>query len=344
LYLADRRPIEALANDAASQKARAVALSDGSQLVLSPGTTLELLENNGQRFAVLLERGSAEFHVRPGGPRRWIIEGGLATVEVVGTRFSVERQRGHMEVRVAEGVVLVHGELVPGRVQRLRAGAVLTLAEPASAAAEPEHAGGTAPRPVTKATAAPTAEPVSGRMRSPAAPELRARPSVVVAKTPQVAAVPSWRTFAQEHDYHQAWDALGPDGLKKQLTLPLSLDDLLTLSDVARLSGHPADALPLLQQAIVHFPADKRVGLLAYTRGRIYFDDLHQPGGAAQAFAQALALGLPQALREDAYSLLVEARMHAGDRSGARAAAREYAARFPSGRFAERIQRLVQEP
>ncbi len=84
--------------------------------------------------------------------------------------------------------------------------------------------------------------------------------------------------------------------------------------------------------------------MVAYTRGRIFSDDLHQPDGAAQAFAYALALGLPQALREDAYSLLVEARMHAGDRSGAQAAAREYAAQFPRGRFAERIQRLVQAP
>lgn len=323
LYMADGQPIGGLAHQASTHEAHAVALSDGSQLMLAPGTTLALLENNGQRFEVLLQRGHADFKVRPGGPRRWIIEGGLATVEVVGTQFSVDRQSGLLEVRVTEGVVLVHGELVPGRVQRLRSGAVLSVAQPK---AEPQVA------------------PSPGHAQPTPTPKVLVAPPTVASKKQATPPVPQWRTLAQEHDYHQAWDALGHDGVRKQLTLPLSIDELLTLCDVARLSGHPAAALPLLEQAIVHFPKDKRVALLAFTRGRIYFDDLHQPDRAAQAFAQALALGLPRALSEDAYALLVESRARAADRAGARDAAKQYDALFPNGRFHERIARWVQAP
>ena len=58
-------------------------------------------------------RGGVRFEVEPDGPRRWTIETGLATVEVVGTVFEVERAPGAVDVRVERGVVVVRGERVP---------------------------------------------------------------------------------------------------------------------------------------------------------------------------------------------------------------------------------------
>lgn len=46
--------------------------------------------------------------VQPGGPRRWQVEGGLATIEVVGTA-------GRLRVSVQRGAIVVRGEGVPDR-------------------------------------------------------------------------------------------------------------------------------------------------------------------------------------------------------------------------------------
>jgi transmembrane sensor len=65
------------------------ALSDGSRVELARGASFSAHENSSSRFSGAL-RGYATFDVHPGGPRRWTIDCGLATVEVVGTRFEID--------------------------------------------------------------------------------------------------------------------------------------------------------------------------------------------------------------------------------------------------------------
>src|SRR5207253_10960831 len=67
------------------------ALDDGSRIAMAAGGRATVVENSGRAFVVVLSEGSATFDVHPGGPRRWSIECGLATVEVVGTRFTIDR-------------------------------------------------------------------------------------------------------------------------------------------------------------------------------------------------------------------------------------------------------------
>src|SRR6188768_627154 len=93
-------------------------LSDGSTIALDPGSRLEVLANNSQTFASVLRQGRGSFSVRPGGPRRWVVEAGLATVEVVGTRFSVARLAGAVLVKVEHGIVLVRSSQLQDDVQR----------------------------------------------------------------------------------------------------------------------------------------------------------------------------------------------------------------------------------
>ena len=96
-----------------------IALADGSVLRSVKPARLELLENSAQVFSLFLHSGEVEFDVQPGGPRRWTIETGLVTVEVVGTKFNVARSDDGVRVSVERGVVLVRGERVPNRVRRL---------------------------------------------------------------------------------------------------------------------------------------------------------------------------------------------------------------------------------
>ncbi|AKF10926.1 FecR family protein [Sandaracinus amylolyticus] len=137
-----------------------VALDDGSVIAIAPGAALEPLENSGERFSLHLREGRARFDVRPGGPRRWTIEAGAVTVEVVGTAFEVDRAPDGVRVQVERGRVLVRGESVPDRVRSLGAGESIHVATPApvrdveptepsadpAAAALPEPAQRRAPR------------------------------------------------------------------------------------------------------------------------------------------------------------------------------------------------------
>jgi transmembrane sensor len=139
---------------------------------------------------------------------------------------------------------------------------------------------------------------------------------------------PAWRSLADHGAYADAYAALGSDGVA-HASQDATLDELLALADVARISGHPKDAVAPLSRASAAHGA--RAALAAFTLGRVELDSLQDAPPAAHAFARAIALGLPDGLIEDAYVRLVESRARSGDAAGAKAAANEYRARFPSG-------------
>ena len=99
-------------------------LSDDSVITLGKGAQVRVLENTDTAFTMVLTCGAAVFDVKPGGPRRWRVELGCGAVEVVGTRFSIDRGEARVIVRVERGAVLVRSDqLQPDHVERLEAGA-----------------------------------------------------------------------------------------------------------------------------------------------------------------------------------------------------------------------------
>jgi transmembrane sensor len=106
---------------------RSTALSDGSRIQLWVHSALEVLENDGDTFVCALRRGQARFDVVPGGPRRWRVEVGAVAIEVVGTRFRVDRRDDRVIVEVEQGTVLVRGENVRDGVQKLQSRARLEV-------------------------------------------------------------------------------------------------------------------------------------------------------------------------------------------------------------------------
>lgn len=312
LVLADGRAVTAVGAD---EEARELALADGSRIRLSPGARLEPLASSGKSFLAMVTRGRADFEVRPGGPRHWVIECGLATVEVVGTEFACEREHGRLRVVVRRGAVLVRGDRVPERARRLTAGQSLEIVDE---------------RPGLPAAAAPA--PAA----TPAAPEATAAAS---APRPvgRPAPAKAWRELARDGHHGAAFAALGSDGLRREAKR-LGVDDLLALADVARLSGHPAEAVRPLERILAEFAGDPQAPLAAFALGRLELDALGRPQAAAAALTRALALGVPQSLREDVRARLVEAHARAGDRGAARQAAAAYADEFPGGRHARAIE------
>lgn len=305
---------------------RHVRLSDGSVIDLEPGSVLVPRANDGEQITLALVRGAATFDIAPGGPRRWLVEAEVAQVVVEGTRFRVDHRPGEVRVVVSRGSITVEGDLVPGGVRRLVAGESIVVSREVRGAAvdnDPQAAADAGAR--NENDAAPLKTDAGAWRRS--APRARS----------------SWRELAREGEFGSAFDNLGSSGVAREARQAATMDELLTLADVARLSGHPRDAIEPLERALHLHAGDRRAPVAAFTLGRIELHALGRPGRAARAFERCLELGAPRALREDAHARLAQARQRAGDHSGARAAARDYLRLFPEGRWAEQARQLSAE-
>jgi transmembrane sensor len=314
LLLADGREVVAVDSGAASSD---IALSDGSHIRLLPGARIEPLESTGATFSAIVAQGRADFDVRPGGPRHWTIECGLATVEVVGTEFTCERGSGRLHVEVRHGVVLVRGDRVPERARRLSAGESLDLRDEGQALAP-----ATLPASTDEGAGTPDA-------------------AVEMAKRdlgkPHGAVARSWRELARRGRHEDAYAALGSEGLRHE-SKRLGVSDLLALADVARLSGHPAEAVMPLERILSDFARDAQAPLAAFALGRLELDSLGHAQAATSAFRKALTLGIPSSLREDVLARLVEASTRSGDTRAAQRAADAYLDEFPTGRHVQAVQ------
>lgn len=85
---------------------RTIELEDGSRLLLGAKTSLWVTFSRSRRI-VVLERGEAMFDVAKDPSRPFAVHAGYGTITAVGTSFSVQRDREHVEVVVAEGIVRV---------------------------------------------------------------------------------------------------------------------------------------------------------------------------------------------------------------------------------------------
>ncbi|MBI5532958.1 MAG: FecR domain-containing protein [Deltaproteobacteria bacterium] len=312
LRLSDGSPLTSL-RAAAELPAAPILLSDGSMISLEPGTELTALTNVGTELALVVSHGSALFDVRPNGPRRWVLSCGAATIEVIGTRFVLACGDGAARVTVQHGRVRVRGQVANQGDTVLSAGETFDSVAPATSSEA--HV---TPAPSGAGSGAGPARPI-------AAPSASASPTA-----------PGWKALAEGGRYQDAYAALGPDGFDREARAA-TMDDLYALADVARLSGHHADAARVLQSIVDSHPTDARAAVAAFTLGRIYLGPMGRPQQAAAAFSRALSMGLPGALREDAFARMVEARARAGDLAAARAGARQYAAQYPNGRYLPEI-------
>jgi transmembrane sensor len=124
---------QALGTVSAEHSVRHLRFSDQSTIALNSHSQLTALAMTDDQVLLRLERGSAQFHVKKGGRRRWRIESGLLAVEVIGTRFSVQRSATQVEVTVSEGRVLVRSAALTDGVVRLDAGQEVTVQAPSVA-------------------------------------------------------------------------------------------------------------------------------------------------------------------------------------------------------------------
>lgn len=320
-------------------------LDDGSRIVISTPTELVPLENDGRRFKLRLARGHAVFNVVPGGPRQWMIDAGTVNVIVIGTKFSVDRDDARVSVRVEHGIVRVVGERLAGGEQRLHAGESVEIAVGLEQAPLPTSI---PPSPPDVASP-PRGSPTEARAVSGAPSEELSEPSALASarraveapfSSPRVRGAP-WRPLAKEGKYTQAFEALGQRGTRSETVLHDSPEDLIAIADVARLSGHPGDAVAPLERVLREHPTSPLASTAAFTLGKIEADQLDDPTRAAEAFEQALGIGLPTSLAEEAWARVAESRRKQGDLARASKAARRYLTTYPGGRHERAMKRWI---
>jgi transmembrane sensor len=294
-----------------------VELDDGSSIDLGSGARIEPVRNDAHTIDIDLSAGEATFDVRPGGPRVWSVRAGKAVVTVLGTKFSVRRDDRGVRVAVERGVVLVRAAALPDR--RLAQGEELVVAETGG---DPSGDGLPTLRP-EDLPSAPQAPSSPGRV------EGRRTDTVQDGERLQQ---DRWVGSARAADYHSAYDTLGHDGVTREATRTNDPSLLMLLADVARLSGHPGDAVAPLQRVLDVAPGDASAPLAAFMLGKIELDSLGNPARAASFFAQCIDLGAPRSVAEDAYLRWVEALARANDRAGAKRVHELYRSRYPSGR------------
>jgi transmembrane sensor len=104
----------------------------------------------------------------------------------------------------------------------------------------------------------------------------------------------------------------------------------------------PEAAAQVLGRALREHAGDPRAALAAFTLARLREQSLRDPRGAAEAYAQALALGLSPTLAQSARAHLARAWLAAGAPAAAARAAREYLSRHEDGADAPAMRALLQ--
>src|SRR5262249_48022221 len=156
----------------------------------------------------------ARFEVAHNPRRSFRVEAGDVAIEVVGTRFVVEREDERVRVTVERGRL---------RVRSRASGASVELAEGESAWVP------------SQSPAPPPARP-----RPPPPPAGAPVPAPAPAPAPAPRHPRTWGAYAQDGDFARAYEALRREGLGAVADQPA---ELLLAADVARLSRHPADAV-----------------------------------------------------------------------------------------------------
>ncbi len=85
---------------------RSVTLADGSLLVLSANSLVDVAYSRGRR-SLSVQRGEAYFEVKHDAERPFVVEAGGVRVTAVGTAFNMHREADQVTVTVIEGRVTV---------------------------------------------------------------------------------------------------------------------------------------------------------------------------------------------------------------------------------------------
>lgn len=99
-------PIMQMVATAEVGQIRSQMLEDGTKLMISGNSNVEIIYSRRQRY-VILKQGEASFDVAKNPDRPFVVDSGIAKVTVLGTRFAVNKFTSKVRVSVERGTVRV---------------------------------------------------------------------------------------------------------------------------------------------------------------------------------------------------------------------------------------------
>jgi len=285
-----------------------VSFSEGSTLLLHDGGRIRVLSLKRGDTRVLVEDGVVDASIahRAGAPTRWQFEVGAYHVTVNGTRFRMAFRAGGRSLRVSteEGSVAVSGGC-------LEAAKTVSAGESLEASCPPREL--PAPDDVPEAEA-------------PLPPTRDLAPTVKAMRTER------WRELLAAGRLLEGLRAAERANFD-QVCRTATAKELLALADAGRFFGPSKRAVAALVAMRARFPGSAAAGTAAFTLGRIVFEKEHDYPQAASWFETYLREQPSGPLMGDAFGRLMEARLRAGDATGARTSAEQYLRRFPTGPY-----------
>jgi hypothetical protein len=325
---------------AAPDSALSIRFSEGSSLVLAPGTRMRVTETSAEGAGVLIEQGKIHATIEHAGrDTRWTLRAGPFEVRVLGTVFDAQwdPMAEVFELSMMAGSVTVTGPFLSSE-RSIVAGERLLISirekrmEHRTAQEEPRSRGEAtpaeaAPTGPTDAPAAPVVEPAAPT--GSAEPKPRSSAPASPASPTTTEGRPSWRELAEGGRYKDALEAAERAGFSSEVARA-SASELLTLADTARFAGSPARAREALLAARQRFGAK---GKSAFLIGKIAADQQGAYGDAITWFETYLNEEPGGPLAEQALGRILEIRKRT-DPAGARAIAERYLSKYPNGAYA----------
>lgn len=309
-----------------------VHFSDGSEIRVDPGSEIRVedLDQSGARVALF--RGRTSVNVVHRDRTRWAVSAGPFVVRVTGTSFDLGwmGEEAKLEVTLRSGSVVVEGPLTRTGVPLAAGHRLEARLSEGRLLVESLDAARTA-----KANAAPSPEDV-GTIPPAQAPSATAP----IRSAGPAADLPSWPRRVVSGDYAGVIAEARARGLDSTFTAaPLS--DLVALADAARYTGENeiARRALLTQRARFADSADARAA--AFLLGRMIQDADGAPSLALEWFDRYLAESPRGPFSSEALGRkMMAVRKVSGDLA-ARAVARAYLERFPSGAYAAAAKEIA---
>jgi TolA-binding protein len=315
------RPGELGVSISASERAgTSLRFSEGSRAALDPAARARVVRSTTKGAELELEAGRAHIDVVPRPGNAWLVRAGPFTVRVTGTRFTVawmaasdafalELFEGHVTVSgcsFGSGRIVNAGERVEGRCGP----------EAERRARDPD---------------AVTAEV--------ARKDGDERPGAARAAAPARENTEEWAVLARHGHYDRAYALAARAGIEAEAKTR-ALDEVLLLGEASRLTGHADDARLAYQAVRLRFPKTAAAAQAAFHLG-VLETRVGKRALAADFFETYLNEKPRGPLAPAALGRLIEARAALGDGAGARAAAKSYVERYPSGPHADEANKVL---
>jgi TolA-binding protein len=304
--------------------------SDGTAIDLLPGTRARVASLNRRGASLNLETGRLHANVVHRRFADWTIGAGPYTVRVIGTEFDVvwNPETEELEVDVRRGLVKVAGPVLADD-QSVSAKQRLTVALRDRHATISPFDAETEAR--TELAARDSSGSESAASEDPAA-SVRERSSGSDTGS-------HWLALAKRGEYQKALELVQRSGFDNVMQ-SAGANELLRLSDVARMGGQASRASEILHLARKRFPRTEAASVAAYTLGVTAFDRSGAYAEAAKWFEIYLRERPSGPLSAEALGRLMEAQDRLGRRERAQASARKYLKLHPHGAHRDVASRL----